>query len=68
MFVLNWCGVRMNKKNAVVLMASFDKIPEKVKDLFMFIMSLVSSKFTGHIKVHFNDGNVLKKYKHEEVK
>ncbi len=49
-------------------MTAFAKIPEKVKDLFMFILSLVSSKFTGHIDVHFNEGNVCKKYKHYEVK
>ena len=49
-------------------MTAFSKIPEKVKDLFMFILGLVSSKFTGHIKILFNDGNVLRKYKHEEVK
>jgi len=49
-------------------MPVFSKIPEKVKDLFMFILSLVSSRFTGHIDIHFNEGNICKKYKHEEVK
>lgn len=56
-------------------MTTFDKIPEKIKNLFMFILSLVSSKFTGWVKIHFNQGHIgdwdeFKKHrnKHEEVK
>ena len=45
----------------------FDNIPQKVKELFMIILSLVSSKFTGHIEIHFNNGGICRGDKKEKI-
>ena len=41
-------------------------IPQKIRDLFMTIMSLASSKYTGQIVLNFNEGALGKVYKSKE--
>jgi len=45
---------------------TFANIPPKIKDFFMMILGLVSSKYTGQIVLNFNEGALGKVYKSKE--
>ena len=45
---------------------TFDNIPKKVKEFFMLILGIISSKYTGQIVVNFNEGSLGKVYKSKE--
>ena len=43
------------------------KTENKLTELFCFVFGLVKSGFTGHVEVHFSQGGICKKTKHEDI-